>query len=125
MIRCVPPADGRGRYRRPRGHAGEVDRLVGWFTCHFSRGGHTVVLDTGPSAKATHWHQMVFHLSDPVKYRKGDKLATHLTLRTAGGFHREMNVKLAYQIVGAITKPEPKSKDYTVVIVPDTTRWNA
>ena len=37
---------------------GSVDRVVGWFSCRFARGGHLVTLDTGPAAPSTHWHQM-------------------------------------------------------------------
>ena len=89
-------------------------------------GPHGVVLGTGPEVASTHWHQMVFHLSEPVDVRKGQALATTIALNTKGSYHREMNVRLQYQLggPGKSKKSKKKTQAFTVVIIPDTTNWN-
>lgn len=105
---------------------GELDRIVGWFDTYFSRGGKTIELPTGPHAKATHWHQMVFHLNEGYQVRASPKtVGVHMTLATAGAFQREMRVKFDSRIPAEKKgeKPRLASKGFTVVILPDTSQW--
>eukprot|EP00729_Bicosta_minor_P009558 gene9558-19629_t len=105
---------------------GEFDRVVGWFDSYFTRGGKTVKLGTGPDSKATHWHQMVFHLNDGFPLRRGSKtVGVHMTMTTAGAFQREMRVKFDSRIPAVVKgdKPTLNSKGFTVVILPDTSQW--
>jgi len=106
---------------------GEFDRIVGWFDSYFTRGGKTVELPTGPHAKSTHWHQMVFHLNEGFQVKEGAKtVGVHMTLTTAGAFQREMRVKFDTRIpaVSKGEKPTLNSKGFTVVILPDTSQWS-
>lgn len=92
--------------------ASEIDRVVGWFDAYFTRGGRRVVLETGPGAKPTHWHQMSFHF-DPIP-AAGPATAVdavfraRLTLVTgaAAGFHREMVLSIDdYSARGTAVRP--------------------
>lgn len=100
--------------------SGAIDRFVGWFSCEFDTGrsNEAVVLDTAPTAPVTHWHQMVFHLANPLStVSVGDAVVGAVVLQMSGQFHREMNVHFK------VSQPVPVMKSFTVVIVPDTTRW--
>lgn len=100
--------------------SGQIDRFVGWFTCDFDTGkkNSAITLDTGPGATPTHWHQMVFHLAAPLQTMAvGASVGGRITLQMSGTFHREMNVHLG------LSTPARVAKSFTVVIVPDTTRW--
>jgi hypothetical protein len=73
-----------------------------------------VTLDTGPPAPATHWRQMVFHLSSPIDVTAGGSGANKHHVRGAmkivmsGRRKREMTVHLA------VTAPEQRVKTFTV-----------
>lgn len=97
-----------------------IDRFVGWFVCEFGRGEHKVTLDTSPMAPETHWKQMVFHLEKNREVTRGEKVVGRIDIRTGAGYNREMNVNLQYRTE---TEKVLNRKDYTVVIVPDTTNW--
>ena len=119
-------------FELPSTQFGSVDRFVGWFECDFD--GYTIAsgsqsgknshrikggtLDTGPAAPPTHWQQMVFHLTRPVNVRNpGEIIAGKIRLQMSGKYHREMSVRIS------VTTPDRASKSFTVVIVPDTSRW--
>jgi hypothetical protein len=96
---------------------GEFDRFVGWFVAHFGKGGKPVVLDTGPAAETTHWHQMVFYLDQGVQVRPEQKLAVQLLLDTGGAFNREMHVELGYSLNDA--NHSRGAKRFAVNILPN------
>eukprot|EP00040_Diaphanoeca_grandis_P007694 m.41901 g.41901 ORF g.41901 m.41901 type:complete len:367 (+) comp18948_c0_seq1:485-1585(+) len=100
--------------------SGEFDRVAGWFNVEFTRGNTVVVLDTSPSAAPTHWMQMVFHLDSARRVEKKEFVRGSMEIVTRGQYHREMNVKLVYQTEDDDTRHR---KDYTVVIIPDTSNW--
>jgi protein arginine N-methyltransferase 1 len=104
--------------------SGEFDRVVGWFNAYFTRGGKEVFLGTGPESKATHWHQMVFHLNQGYQVSAGDELPVRLNMDTAAAYRREMRVVVELGIPPKDGREsEIRAKEYTVVILPDTSQW--
>mmetsp|Transcript_12320 Transcript_12320/g.19545 ORF Transcript_12320/g.19545 Transcript_12320/m.19545 type:complete len:377 (-) Transcript_12320:90-1220(-) len=82
-----------------------IHSLVVWFDVTFGAASPAVVLSTAPSKPGTHWKQTVLYLDEPLVAHCGDAISGTLAVRKNLQNHRDLDVKLAYELQGEVPKP--------------------
>jgi hypothetical protein len=71
--------------------------LVGYFEVKLSEENF---LNTSPDMDSTHWKQSLFFLNNPVQVKCGDLIEGKIYIGTAENNHRNLIVKVTYEVNG-------------------------
>ena len=74
--------------------------FVGWFEVGFTHCHKPVTLTTSPKFKSTHWKQTIFYLDPVVPVEGGQMIEGTIAVRYNPVHHRELDIKLSYNIKG-------------------------
>eukprot|EP00474_Spongospora_subterranea_P010132 CRZ10590.1 hypothetical protein [Spongospora subterranea] len=82
--------------------SGTMHGFGGWFDCEFrgspDEGAKTLVLSTSPMHKSTHWRQVTFILTTPVRVEEGDMVNGTMDIRRQSFWRRHFEVELKFSV---------------------------
>ncbi|XP_077997829.1 protein arginine N-methyltransferase 2-like [Glandiceps talaboti] len=92
--------------------SGDFHGFGSWFTVKFNTmqsDSNSVVLDTGPFHRLTHWKQDLFMMEEPVEVAIGDKITGSVSIKRNPHWRRHLKIIFRYKILSNTTD---NVKDY-------------